>query len=326
MYNGIVKKVLISGIDIIMLRVFENFCDKVFQKDTIGEPPYEYDFLVSLDEKEYPKYLKKIFKTMTGESLNLKHPKTFNEKIQWLKLYDSSPLKTQLTDKVLVRDYVKEKIGEEYLKPICQICDSFDEIDFDKLPQAFIIKCNHGCKWHYKIKDKKRFLENKHVFSYVRDKFNFWMTQQFHLWGWFELQYKGIKPKIIVEDFIGNLSEPLIEYEVYCFNGIPKISRRVKFGTPGSCNTLYDENFEIMNEQLYMAVINEKILPEPELKKAVELSKILAKGFKFVRVDWIANNSKLYFNEMTFSPMSGFFNFSDFDFNLKLGSMLKIKD
>ena len=91
---------------------------KKFTKNDIGEPPYDYDLLINLKESEYPKYLKKMFYNITGKKLNLRHPKTFNEKIQWIKLYDSTPLKTQLTDKVLVRDWVKDKIGDEYLKPV----------------------------------------------------------------------------------------------------------------------------------------------------------------------------------------------------------------
>ena len=81
------------------------------------------------------------------KKLNLKHPKTLSEKIQWLKIYDTTPLKAQLTDKVSVRDWIKQKISEKYLKPVLQICDNFDAINWDSLPNSFIIKCNHGCKW-----------------------------------------------------------------------------------------------------------------------------------------------------------------------------------
>ena len=90
-------------------------------QDGIGEPPWEYAFLYNLSESEYPKYLAKIFKYRTGKNLNLKHPKTFNEKIQWIKLYGVTDLMRKCTDKVAVRDYVKNKIGEEYLKPVLQI-------------------------------------------------------------------------------------------------------------------------------------------------------------------------------------------------------------
>ncbi len=105
-----------------------------------------------MPESEYPEVLKAVFKQKTGKNLNSGHPKTFNEKIRWLKLYDCTPLKTKLTDKVL--DRVKERIGGEYLKPVLRIGKDFNDIPFEVLPQAFIIKASNGCKWHYVIKKK----------------------------------------------------------------------------------------------------------------------------------------------------------------------------
>ena len=170
-----------------MLELLKNY----FNKNDIGNLPWDYNFLLDLEESEYPKYLAKIFKLKTGEDLPLRKLrsleawkfgrilpeckliidknkcKTFNQKIQYIKLYGVTDLMRKCTDKVLVRDYVAEKIGSEYLKPVLQICNSFneidcrsalpsrqkldvstcfDQIDFDKLPDSFVIKCNHGCK------------------------------------------------------------------------------------------------------------------------------------------------------------------------------------
>ncbi len=143
--------------------------------DKIPDPPYSYDLLANLAESEYPKYLKKTFKYLTGKELNLKNPQTFNEKIQWLKLYDATELKTRLTDKILVRDWVKDKIGSEYLKPVLQICSCFDEINFDNLPNSFMVKANNGCKWHYRIKDKEKLLTNDILKSIVKKHFDGWL-------------------------------------------------------------------------------------------------------------------------------------------------------
>ncbi len=293
-------------------------------EDKIGEPPYKYDFIIRLEKREYPKYLKKIFKTMTGEELNLKNPHSFNEKIQWLKLYDSTPLKTKLTDKVLVRDWVKDKIGEEYLKPLLQICKNFDDINFDKLPEKFIIKANNGCKWHYKIKDKQAFLQHEKLKNFVKMKFDIWMNQTFFPFAGFEMQYKNIDPQIIIEPLLStdDGSDP-IEYEVFCFNGMPKIYQRVIYSVP--CKTcVYDENFnrsEISFNPDYVIQYDDKV--SDNLKKASVLSEILAKEFKFVRVDWIECNGLIYFNEMTFTPYSGFYKL-DKKINKKLGNMLTI--
>ena len=112
-----------------------------------GASAFDYNYMMALDKKDYAKYLCEAYLIKTGQKLNLKHPKTLNEKIQWLKIYDNIPIKAQLTDKILVRDWVKDKIGEEYLKPVLWIGDKFEDIPFDTLPDSFIIKANHGCRW-----------------------------------------------------------------------------------------------------------------------------------------------------------------------------------
>jgi len=304
-----------------LLTLFNNEID-----DDIGEPPYDYEFLIELDENEYPKYLKKMFFSMTGEKLNLKHPQTFNEKIQWLKLYDTTQLKTKLTDKVLVRNWVKNKIGEEFLKPVLQIVKNFDDIDFSSLPQSFIIKCNHGCKWHYKIKNKDKLLQTPILKQSIKRRFDSWMQTTFFPWAGFEMQYKDIEPQILIEPLlIDTLNGAPVEYEIYCFNGVPRVYQKVKYSIPAECS-VYDENFnesEIIFNPSYMKVFE---TANDDLKKAVKLSRILAKEFKLVRVDWLVYNSKIYFNEMTFTPFSGFYNFENKDWNIKLGNLLDLKE
>ena len=298
--------------------------DKIKNKFDIGEPPFEYRVLITLPEKEYPKYLAKMFYKNTGEKLNLKHPKTFNEKIQWLKLYDATRLKTKLTDKVRVRDWVKEKIGEEYLKPVLQICDTFKQIDFEKLPQSFIIKVNHACKWHFKIKDKMKLLMHPELGEYLNAKFNYWLGLSFYPFGGMEMQYKDILPKLIVEPVLIDEDKTYpMEYEIYCFNGEPKIFQKIEYKQPTVCY-VYDEHFQDYDIKFNPGYIKESMPAEDNLKKAVELSKILAKDFKLVRVDWLIYNNQIYFNEMTFSPFSGFCIFQNPEWNERLGKMLKL--
>ncbi len=259
-----------------------------------------------------------------GYKLNLKHPKTFNEKIQWLKLYDSTPLKTQLTDKVLVRNWIKEKIGEEYLKPILQVCKSFDEINFDKLPDRFIIKANNGCKWHYKIKDKDTFLRTPSLYNQIKESFNGWLNQNFFAWAGLELQYKNIIPQILIEPVLIDEDKNFpVEIEVYCFNGHPYFFQKIKYSTPAvSC--VYTRNFKqarLCFRAKYNHVFEE---PDDNLKKAAELSKILSKYFVLVRVDWLIYNNKIYFNEMTFTPFSGFNFFPKKETDLVLGKLINL--
>ncbi len=293
-------------------------------------PIFDYDFLMNLNEKEYPKYLKMAYNIILKQKLNLKHPKNINEKIQWLKIYDNMPVKTQLTDKVKVRDWVKEKIGENYLKPVLQICSSFDEIDFDNLPESFIVKCNHGCKWHFKVKDKKSYLENEKLYNISKNYINSWMAQSFFGWSDFEPQYKNIKPQIIIEPLLtSNNNEPPEEYEVYCFNSEPKISQ--KCYRKNSQDNRHVNSFDCYFKPVNLKFIKNDVLEYSEadnyLKEAVKLSKILAQDFKFVRVDWMKNKDKLYFAEMTFTPYSGFYEFDDEykSWLLRLGNMLDLK-
>lgn len=257
--------------------------------------------------------------------MSLRNPKTFNEKIQWLKLYDSTEIKTKLTDKVLVRDWVKEKILESYLKPVLWIGDNFDEIPFNELPKSVIIKANHGCKWHYKIKDISVLNENLKLKEVIKKHFEGWMRQNFFPWAGFELQYKNIIPKIIIEPLMqDNENSKPVEIEIYCFNGKPKIFQKIIYSEPRAVN-VYDENYNNLNLKFLPDYVLMNEPADENIKHAVELSKVLAKDFKLVRVDWLIFNNHIYFNEMTFTPFSGFFNFEPKEWNIKLGKLLKLK-
>ena len=307
------------------MNIFEK-CKQGFQwmkfQDDIGEPPWEYDFLVNLDEREYPKYLKKIFKYRTGKELNLRHPKTFNEKIQWLKLYDATPLKRDLTDKVKVRDYVREKIGEEYLKPVLQICDSFDEIDFEKLPNSFVMKCNHGCKWQYIIKKKEEYLNTPKLMEITKRQMTGWLEQNYSIWGGLELQYRGIEQKILIEPLMRDKTNtPAEEIQVYCFSGNPKIIIRL-YNDGGI--SIYDEKLNPINDIFGFSKDIKREEADNIIKQSFVLSKNISKNFKFVRTDWMLYQNKLYFEEFTFTPNSGLSRIINEQSNIKLGNLINI--
>ncbi len=298
-----------------------------------GESVFKYDFMMSLNEKDYPYYLSEAYLIKTGEKLNLLRPKTLNEKIQWIKIYDNNQQKRELTDKVLVRDWVRNTIGEIYLKTALWIGDKFDDIPFESLPVSFIIKCNHGCKWHVKVRNKQEFLNNRKLFDSCRMYINSWLNQSFFGWSDFETQYKNINPKIIIEPLLlENLNESADEIEVWCFNGIAKIiqkCRNVIINNKFSHRqiTSFDGNFNQNDIKFYYT--NEIIHAEADeiIKQAKELSENLAKGFKFVRVDWMIYQNKIYFCEMTFTPHSGFIFFikNHNELQIKLGKMLNLK-
>ena len=343
----------------------------LFRKDDIGNPPWDYYFLLNLEESEYLKYLAKLFKLNTGEKLPLKHGvidkkkcKTFNQKIQWIKLYGITDLMRKCTDKVAVRDYVRERIGEEYLKPAVQIIPNdnnktssviarsdsdeairnnspdshdskesrsddklitsskdvttyFDQINFDKLPNSFVIKCNHGCKWQYIIRNKENFLNNKGLFEEVKRNITGWLEQEYWTWGGFEMQYRGIEPKIIIEELLNNI----VEIEIYCFRGKPKLIKKVHNDIPDKLS-MYDENLNNIDFKFYEKEFLVKEKADDYINQTIDLSIKLSKDFEFVRVDWIISNNKIYFNEMTFTPNSGLNHF-DKNWNVRLGNFIK---
>ena len=287
-------------------------------------PPFSDDFWENLDEKYYEYFLTLYYEFIVKQSCNLKKPKKFTEKIQWLKLYDSTPIKTKLTDKVLVRDWVKEKIGEEYLKEVFCVADKFDDINFESLPNSFFIKTNHASGYYYKIKDKAKFLKVEKLFNLIKQNLEKKLNINFYTQAGLELQYKNIIPKLLIEEnLFPNEDEFPIEYQIFCFNGVPKIYQKfncTKFPT----TTIYNQDYSIAQfsfDSRYRCIDEEA--PE-SLKKAVELSKKLSQDFKLVRVDWLYAKEKLYFNEMTFTPYSGFYMFENQKWDYEIGKLLKL--
>ena len=236
-----------------------------------------------------------------GKTLNLHNPKTYNEIIQWTKLYDFDDEKIKLVDKILVRDWVKEKIGEKYLVPLIATYDSADQIDFDSLPQKFAIKCNHGSGYNIIVPDKSKLnIED------ARKKLAFWMNEDFSFRAGFEMQYSKIKRKILVEEYIENNNQDIYDYKVFCFGGKPKYILFITNRKTGIKKQIYDLDWNLQpfvtSGQLFMDPA-----PKPDnLQELIELAEILSKGFIQVRVDFYRlNDGSWKFGEMTFTDASG---------------------
>ena len=228
----------------------------------------------NMDEKDLPELLKKWYKKRTGRELNLENPKSFNEKIQWLKLYDNSPLKTKLADKYLVREWIKENLGEEYLIPLLGVYDSFDEIDFDKLPDKFVLKANHGCAWNIIVKDKQKFDKKK-----AKKKFDKWMKRNYALKAGFEMQYKDIPPKIVAEAFIQDSKGELNDYKVLCFNGEPKFIWIDQGRFSNRTENIYDTEWNLQPFLLTYENSKEEVPPPKNLETMIEFARKLSKDF-----------------------------------------------
>lgn len=261
----------------------------------------DYDYYAQLSPQAYASELQEWFWDVMGKKLDLDNPRTYNEKIQWLKLYDSTPLKTRLADKYLVRDWVKEKIGEEYLVPLLGVWDSFDEIDFDALPQSFVLKANHGCGWNLIVKDK-RLLDREDA----RRKFQTWMKLNFAYRNGLELHYMNIRPRIIAEAYLENDHDDLNDYKVFCFGGKAQHIMYLTDRKTGMKMAFYDLEWNKQNF-VYNYPINDQEIPRPQrLEELIAVSEKLAEGFAHARVDfYILNDGTLKFGEITFTSASG---------------------
>ena len=260
-----------------------------------------YEFNRVLPPKRYPEILCKWYKGATGHKLDLNNPKTSNEKTQWLKLYENTPLRTRLADKYLVREWVKEKIGEKYLIPLLGVWNKFEDIDFEKLPDSFVLKANHGCGWNIIVKNKKEL-----DIADAKAKFDIWLKTNFAIRNGLELQYADIPPKIIAEEYMENGDNDLYDYKVFCFNGkancIMYLSERKK----GLKMAFYDLDWNKL-PFVYTYPRNEEKIEKPKnLELLISLAEKLSTGFAFVRVDfYILNDGSLKFGEMTFTSASG---------------------
>lgn len=278
-----------------------------------------YEFIRGLSPDKYREALCQWYYTATRERLDLDNPKTINEKIQWIKLYDSTPLKTQLSDKYEVRNWVKEKIGEEHLIPLLGVWDRFEDIDFNTLPDQFVLKANHGCGWNIIVRDKQNFdVED------ARKKFCLWLGKNYAYQG-FEFHYKKIVPKIIAEQYM-EFDGQLKDYKFLCTNGSIRYiwvdidrygdHRRTVFNTEWE-----EQDFSIAYPRA------ENSIPKPDnFEKMKELATVLCQGFVLVRVDLYNVQGKIYFGEMTFTPGNGKMNYDPPEFDEILGDMIKLPD
>ncbi len=266
------------------------------------------------------RWLDKMWFLKFNKKIDWNNPTTFNEKLQWLKLYDRKDIYTVMVDKYEVKKYVASIIGEEYIIPTLGLYDKFDDIDFDKLPKQFVIKCTHDSGGLVIVRDKSK-MDKKAV----RRKINKFLRRRYY-YIHREWPYKNIKPRIIVEKYMEDkVAKELIDYKIMCFNGVPKIlfTCTERFGD-GLKVTFFDLNWnKLPFERHYPS--SEKDIPKPKnFDKMIEFSKKLAEGMPFVRMDWYEINGKLYFGEYTFYPGSGFEEFTPQEWDRKLGDMINL--
>lgn len=272
-----------------------------------------------VEEKDYPNALKLWYHENTGEKLDLINPKTYNEKIQWLKLYDSTPIKTQLADKYLVREYIKNTIGEQYLIPLLGVWENADDIHFNELPEQFVLKCNHGSGYNIIVKDKSKLNIRK-----TKRKLNKWLKEDFSMKFGAELHYKNIPRRIIAEEYVVDSNDELNDYKVLCFNGEPRYIWVDYDRHINHTRNIYNTMWEIQPFTIGHPNSKTETMPPPNLIKILEFAKKLSKDFYFARIDFYQVENEFLFGEITFTSASGIEKFTPAEFNYKLGDLLKL--
>ncbi len=209
---------------------------------------------------------------------------------------------TRLSDKYLVRDWVSEKIGEEYLIPLLGVWNSFNEIDFNILPERFVLKTNHACRTNVPVTDKSRFDKKRAAADFRR-----WMMFDYSFRFGFQMQYLGIKRRIIAEEFLDNNGKDLYDYKFHCFDGVPVSCEYIGGRSGETYLAFFDMNWKLLPYRTSTYPLYEE-LPEKPLhyEKMAEIAAVLSKGFPYVRVDlYHLNNGQIKFGEMTFTPSGG---------------------
>ena len=268
-------------------------------------------------------YLEVMFWTNTDKQLNLKDPKTFNEKLQWLKLYDRKPEYTRMVDKYEVKKYVAERIGEEYIIPTLGVWDRFEDIDLDSLPDQLVLKCTHDSGGLVICRDKA-----KQDWDTAKGMIERSLKRNYYLHGR-EWPYKDVKPRIIAEQFMQDETQPngLLDYKFYCFNGEPKllyISEGLEDHSTAKISFLnLDWTFADFHRSDFRPF--DHLPPKPNnYDQMLILAKELSAGIPFLRVDLYEINGKIYFSELTFSPCSGMMPFEPEQWNEKLGGWITL--
>lgn len=267
-----------------------------------------------------PLYITILYYKNIRKFLNLKSPKTFNEKLQWIKIHDRNPEYTRLVNKYEVRSYIASKIGEKYLITLIGVWDSVFDINFNNLPNKFVLKCNHDSKSTVICRDKSRL-----DIRMVRNKLDLHLKQN-AFWYGREWPYKDVKPCIIAEKYMEDtIGTVLTDYKVLCFNGKAKLIQvHNGRGTQNYTQDFYDIDWNKTNI-MQGARVSQVIFEKPSfLKEMVELSETLAEGTLHSRIDWYFVKGQIYFGEITFFDGSGFVPFENEEDDLLLGSWIKL--
>lgn len=269
-------------------------------------------------------YLKLLYRGFFNKKLDLKNPRTFNEKLQWLKLYDRNPMYTKMVDKYEAKEYVSSKIGSEYVIPTLGVWDRFDDIDFDKLPDQFVLKCTHDSGGLVIVKDKSKFDKIA-----AKAKIEKCLKYDFYKYGR-EWPYKNVKHRIIAEKYMEDSgSLDLKDYKFFSFNGLCMAMFIATDRQNTDTETKFDF-FDANGNHLDLVNIHPNAEYTPKLpenfEKMKELAAVLSKDIPQLRVDFYEVNGDIYFGELTFAHGTGFEAFYPESWDYKFGEWIKLPE
>lgn len=285
------------------------------------------DWLASkgvFDRMSDEQYLKMRFKHKFGKELNLDNPQTYNEKLQWLKLHDRKPIYTTMVDKYEVKQYVADIIGEEYIIPTLGVWDRFEDIDFSKLPDQFVLKCTHDSGGLVICKDKSKF-----DVAAAKEKINKSLRTNYYLHGR-EWPYKNVKPRIIAEQYMEDCgTQELRDYKIFTFDGVARALFIASERQTSSQETKFDfYDMDFRHLPFTNGHPNADALPaKPETFETMRmLAEKLSENIPHLRVDFYEVNGKAYFGELTFSHWSGMMPFNPPEWDKRFGEWIKLPE
>lgn len=281
---------------------------------------YNYDYLSQLSHQFYPQALKKWYHHKTGKVLNLENPITYNDKINWIKLYEQDTRKTECTDKYAVRDYVKKAIGSQYLNDLIGVWENPADIDFEKLPNKFALKATHGSGWNIIVPNKEELDQAKAV-----ERMNWWMHRKLSFCNGLELHYDRIKPRIVAEKYLENDAGELNDYKVWCFSGKAHFIQYLCGRKKGLKMSFYDLNWNRLPFVTKSELYGEDVPCPENLVELITLAEKLAAPFNHVRVDFYQlGTGEWKFGEMTFTPAGGRCEWSPPEYDKIIGSLFDL--
>ena len=316
--NSVYYVTKFGGLKLLYIYMHDKFCKSSKKQEAI------YKIIENIRPEDYERKLAEYYQMSTLRRIDIQKPRTFNEKIQWLKLHDPmNEMKTKLADKYMVREWIEEKAGEEYLIPLLGVWNNISEVDLETLPDRFVLKTNHGCGTTMIITNKADADWDK-----IKVQYDEWLATNYAFVS-FEPHYKDIEPKIIAEKYIEQNDGNLYDYKIHCFNGKPLYilvigDRDLKHHT--GMGAIYDVEWNLQSFTTNSYPIYEKAVSKPQkLEEMLKLAEILSKDFSYVRVDlYELDDGSIKFGEMTFTPSSGMYDWNPPEMDAKWGEIVRL--